>query len=449
VSALWVIGLVGTLAWGAGAFGSPYPWAYRPLLAAVTVLGVAGWWLGWRRPIAHALLWALVLVAIATTFQLVPLPNPILSHLSPHAPPLMAQQSLSFGLGLEQSHSLSIAPDRTRLGLVFFVCLSIFLTGIAKGLTRSSAKHFVTGIALLGTALALFGIVQAATFNGKIYGFWELVQGGAPFGPFVNKNHFAGWMLMGLPVAAGQFFAIVSSGRSAGRGVRETLLWFSTNAASRALLSAFAVAIMMLSLAMTVSRSGMLAFIAATLFGVAVVIRRRDVHRTLLIAYVLVMVVGAVSWAGVDPIVRRFAQLDLMTNIDQRPAIWADTTRIAKDFWLTGTGLNTFGAATPGYQTSTPNEHLREAHSDYLQIAAEGGVLLTVPVVVAIGALVIAVRRRIAEDEGSMRWIRIGAMTALVAIAVQSLVEFSLQMPGNAALFAGVAGLAVHDGRRL
>ena len=44
-------------------------------------------------------------------------------------------------------------------------------------------------------------------------------------------------------------------------------------------------------------------------------------------------------------------------------------------------------------------------------------------------------------------WLRVGAVTALLAIALQSLVEFSLQMPGNAALFAVVAAIAVHAGR--
>jgi hypothetical protein len=39
-------------------------------------------------------------------------------------------------------------------------------------------------------------------------------------------------------------------------------------------------------------------------------------------------------------------------------------------------------------------------------------------------------------------------VTGLLAIAVQSLVEFSLQMPGNAAMFAVLCGVALHDGRR-
>ncbi len=87
------------------------------------------------------------------------------------------------------------------------------LPGTARVLTRESANRLAGALVILGVALATVGIVQSATFTGKIYGFWELVQGGSPFGPFVNKNHFAGWMLMGLPVALGYFLALVSSGQ--------------------------------------------------------------------------------------------------------------------------------------------------------------------------------------------------------------------------------------------
>jgi O-antigen ligase len=179
-----------------------------------------------------------------------------------------------------------------------------------------------------------------------------------------------------------------------------------------------------------------------------VVLRRRDSSRTLLVGYLVFTLVAAVTWAGPDAIAFRFSQLQLMSNSDQRPAIWADTMRIIRDFWLTGTGLNTFGLATLHYQTSVPNQHLREAHSDYLQVAAEGGILLSIPTVLALGAFVLNIRRRFDEDDGSIRWIRMGAVMSLVAISVQSLVEFSLQMPGNALLFAIVGGMAIHDGRR-
>src|SRR4029453_14876969 len=42
------------------------------------------------------------------------------------------------------------------------------------------------------------------------------------------------------------------------------------------------------------------------------------------------------------------------------------------------------------------------------------------------------------------KWLRAGAVASLIAIAFQETVEFSLQMPGNAALFAVVCAIALH-----
>jgi len=266
----------------------------------------------------------------------------------------------------------------------------------------------------------------------------------------VNKNHFAGWMLMALPVALGYFLALVSRGMQGRQpGFRNFVLWFSSEQASRAVLTGFAILVMALSLVLTMSRSGIMACAAALLIAGTVAARRQSgaSRRSLTVGYLVFLVIAVVSWVGLDQIVARFAEMD-PTSINERPAIWADTIRIARDFWLTGTGLNTYGVSTLYYQTAVPGQHLAEAHSDYLQLAAEGGLLLGIPIVITIVALAWEVRRRFREDVGSIWWIRMGAVIGLVAIALQSIAEFSLQMPGNAALFAVVAGLAIHDGRR-
>jgi len=59
----------------------------------------------------------------------------------------------------------------------------------------------------------------------------------------------------------------------------------------------------------------------------------RRIPRTLTVGYLVFLVIAVVSWVGLDQIVSRFAEMDL-TSINERPAIWADTIRIAKDFWL-------------------------------------------------------------------------------------------------------------------
>jgi hypothetical protein len=48
------------------------------------------------------------------------------------------------------------------------------------------------------------------------------------------------------------------------------------------------------------------------------------------------------------------------------------------------------------------------------------------------------------DDDAQTRWIRIGAVAGLLGIAAQSLVEFSLQMPGNTLLFTVVLAIAMH-----
>lgn len=446
----WLWGVVATLAWGVAAFGSPYPWAYTPLLIASGCLGLLGLWLGRRRAGPTVLLTlCLASIALAIIIQLVPIPVSRLGALSPHATSLLTKQSLLFSLGGLLWHPLSIDPARTQLGLAFFAALCLLMLGTARALTHDTANRLAGALVILGVAVAMAGIVQRAVFNGKIYGFWELVQGGIPFGPFVNRNHFAGWMLMALPVALGLFLALVSRGMGGRQGFRNLVLWFSTEQASRAVLTGFAILVMALSLVLTLSRSGMAA-LAATLVLMGAVLARRQTgaSRRIAVSYLAFLVMAVVLWVGLDRIAARFAESNAATA-GGRLGIWADTVTIANDFWLTGTGFNTFGVSTLYYQTVAQGQHLREAHNDYLQLAAEGGLLLGIPVVLTILAFSWEVRRRLRQDIGSIWWIRMGAVAGLLAVALQSTAEFSLQMPGNGALFAVLAGMAIHDGRRL
>ena len=44
-----------------------------------------------------------------------------------------------------------------------------------------------------------------------VYGFWKPLHGGNPFGPFINRNHFAGWMVMALPLVVGYSCAVLEA----------------------------------------------------------------------------------------------------------------------------------------------------------------------------------------------------------------------------------------------
>src|SRR5690606_27072945 len=80
------------------------------------------------------------------------------------------------------------------------------------------------------------------------------------FGPFVNRNHFAGWMLLLLAVTLGALFAqLQQMVLPRNPRLRDRLLWLGSPAGTPALLTAAAALVMTCSLLWTMSRSGMAA----------------------------------------------------------------------------------------------------------------------------------------------------------------------------------------------
>jgi O-antigen ligase len=446
--------LIAALAWGAFAFGAVYPWAYWPLAGAASAVGIAGLAIDAR---AYGSVSGLRVTPLAIGFctflvagllQLVPAPLPFLASVSPETTRVLPQLDLAVAAGSVGRHPFSIAPAQTQLGLGLFAANALLVLGCARLFSIRGARRIAWAIAIVGVVMALAGIIQKPLFTGKIYGFWTPLQAGSPFGPFVNRNHFAGWMLMALPLTFGLLCGGVAR---AMRGVkpdwRERLVWFSSREASSLLLAAAGAGVMALSLVMTMSRSGITALaLAIAIMGAFVMRRQRTTSRAVAIGYLLLLVIVVVGWAGADAIASQFARAD-WNEINGRRGPWADAIDVASRFPVAGTGLNTYGTAMLFYQQHELAKSFSAAHNDYLQLAAEGGALLTIPAIVCAVAFIVAVRRRFV-DEASVRtyWLRAGAVTGLTAIALQETVEFSLQMPGNAVLFAVLCGIALHRG---
>jgi O-antigen ligase len=205
--------------------------------------------------------------------------------------------------------------------------------------------------------------------------------------------------------------------------------------------------LMALSLVMTMSRSGITALaLAVIVTGFYMV--RADGARSRKLAgatYLIILALTVAGWVGVDTIAQRFSKTNA-TEFNSRRGAWADTIAVAQSFPAFGTGLNTYGVASLLYQRHNLDKHYEQSHNDYLQLMAEGGVLVTIPAVCCLVLFIREVRRRLREGRGSSSWwIRAGAATALVAIGLQELVDFSLQIPGNTALMAAVCALAIHE----
>lgn len=450
------------VAWGALAFGAVYPWAYWPLVAAAAATGVVGL----RRNLSvdrdaafpKRLFLAIGFVALAIALQLVPLPRPVLSRLSPATDGLLQKYNLPYAAAVTTGevperwtrHALSLNPEATGRSLALLVAFTLLLAGLSRALHSGGLRRLSHRIVAVGLLIALVAIVQKVTISGaEIYGFWTPEQEGtSPYGPFVNKHHFAGWMVMALSLAMGVVLASIARGmRDLKPDWRNRLLWLSSRNASLLVLTMFASLVMGLSLVLSLSRSGITAFALALVASAWLVARRQSSasRRTMGAAYLGFVVIVAVGWVGLDTVATHFASASWDT-VGGRLGIWQDTAQVIKDFPLTGTGLNTFGESMLYYQTVEPTVHFAQAHNDYLQLAAEGGLLVGVPILAALFLFVREVRSRFREgaDDSTTYWIRVGAVTGLLAIALQETVDFSLQMPGNALLFTVLASIAIH-----
>lgn len=443
--------LVATLAWGALSFGAVYPWAYFPLGVAATALGLWGIVVtkAWRDSRVRVLAIALASVAAAIAVQLVPFTHAWLDRWLPARDRLLDRATL--GYRPQPWHALSIDQNSTIVALLLFAAFALMLLGLIRSVRLLPLRALTANLSVLGLTIALVGIVQASGIDRSdplLYGFWRPGYGATPFGPFVNKNHYAGWMVMVLPLALADVLARVASRSRAGRVDWSGLLRaMAGERAGRLVFGIVAVGIMGLTIVVTGSRSGMASVaIALAVLGGAIWLRPETrAARRALTAGLVALAGSAVVWGGATATVARFGES--AGGFAGRWHAWQDTIRIARDFLPFGTGVGTYAQAMLVYQTGDRTSIYQQAHNDYLQLLAEGGALVAIPALLALAVICALIWRRLStpDDDVTTRWLRTGAVAGLVGIAAQSAVEFSLQMPGNTAMLVALLAIALHN----
>ena len=435
------------IALGTVAFGAVYPWAYVPLFGAAAAIGVAGLHRAGLDPELRPLALALFVVCGAATAQLMPMPTVLLARVSPATPALLRAYDLVFA-GAPSWAPVSIRPPSTAIAVVSVIALSLYLVGLPRLLSPRALRSLPGALAMVAVPVAVYGMYSREYNNGLIYGFWHPQDGGGgnQFGPFINRNHFGGWMLMILALLIGSVVGHVEAAlNDHPRRSQRAFAWLSSSSASRLMLTGAVVILGTVAVFWSLSRSSIisLTFLCAMFTSLAARRRRLGTMRKGLIAASIgsVMMAGLL-WRGPDRVVTWFQDdRNLLGRVDA----WRDASDVIRAFPRFGTGLNTFGEAMLFYQTRNAGFHIAQAHNDYVQLAAEGGLLLVVPAIVVAVLLVVAIRRnlRAARAESRGYWIRTGAAIGLVAIAIQEMVEFSLQIPVNTLLFATLAAVAL------
>jgi O-antigen ligase len=322
---------------------------------------------------------------------------------------------------------LTAVPFLTRIELLKYSALvALFFLFVQCHRTRSHWRNFVWFLLTLGFAVSLFGILQHFTFNGKLYWLRELQYGGVPFGPYVNRNHFAG--LMELLIPPGLAILILGGAR------REQL----------PLLSLFTL-IPIGALFLSASRGGIISFVAEVGFlAILIVARRRE--RKVLVAAALITTLAAilVSWLGIGAALDRFATYKkLETSEGRRVEMLHDSLSIFRAHPVIGTGVGTLQEVFPLYETRYDGLVVNHSHNDYAEALAETGAIGGLCGLVFL-ILLFWLSWKILSVESDARGFsyHAGALVACLGLLVHAGVDFNFHIPSNALIFLLQAGLA-------
>ncbi len=393
--------LCALLVFGPLAFGATEPWS-EAILQTGAMLLLALWCakqLVWKAAVFHPspLFWPMVLFAVTVGLQ------------------------LAAGTAAYRQAAFTEAMDYVAYAILLFVTVQLFFYG-------QRLRMFANVLTWFGLAIALFAIVQSFTSNGMLYWIRAPRFSSSIYGPYVNRNHYAGLVEMLVPFA----LAVCFSRR--------------TNAGNR-LAAGFAALLMAASIFLSGSRGGAAAFVAEMIFlGIASAALRKsktiDWKAGLLFAALAVFLV----WIDVSPALTRWTAFegDLQTG---RAEIVRDSGRMFLQKPILGWGLGAFPYVYPQFRSFYTDYLINQAHNDYLQVLVETGTIGGLAMFWFIGALyrrsltrLGRVPSRRSSDFGSTA--RLAALTGCTGLLVHSLVDFNLHIPANAAVFYVLCAVA-------
>jgi len=323
--------------------------------------------------------------------------------------------------------STSASPFNTHQEFTLLLAdvIMVFLA-VQAFRTLEDWRGFVWFVMIFGFVVSVFGILQHLTFNGKLYWFREMHYGGIPFGPYVNRNHFAGFAELFIPMSLVPLML--------GKVRRER--WF--------IVGLFAV-VSIGSLFLAASRGGIVSFaVEVVVVVVWMSLRRMGPKQLLGGAAVLIAALVMVSWLGVKEISQRFSSMKAMeVSTGKRASMRRDTWRIFLDHPWMGTGLGTLQIVYPQYETLYDGRIVNHAHNDYVEALAETGIAGGLCCALFLGLLLFHSWQQLSGGKASFAVVlNLCGLVACAGFLVHSVVDFNLRLPANAQLFFLVATLA-------
>jgi len=241
-----------------------------------------------------------------------------------------------------------------RATLQWMTWAAVYYAGVSLLKEEGVAKRLRSAMVWFGFALSVEAILQAYLSPGKVYGLFPTGYKDFVMGPIVYHTHFAALIEVLLPIAL--FLALSEARRS------YTMLGVS--------------AVLLTALVVSASRGG-LVIAGAEVIAVLVLSHLRKPSggpRITLLALLLVGLTAVLTViVGFETASQRFSTEPLSAGRLQ----FAISTlhMIAGHPWV-GWGLGSWPSVYPAFATFDPGAIVNQAHCDWLQWMAEGGLSL-------------------------------------------------------------------------
>ena len=364
---------------------------------------------------------------------------------------------------------ISVYPVATREKLVdLILAVGVFLIATVVLNRPERLLPVIAALAVSGVAVSFVGILQRLSYNGKVLWQYELVGGGDPFGPFVNGNNAAGFLLIGFSAAmffvAQKLYLWKAEGgpeelsldgtgweSSSRRSIFSGLIEAVARMESRHLYFLASIAIIVAGVCASLSRGGMVALACSCMVGCFLITKTNRLVGIILTLAILAGGIALISYTDQSAeIVKELDSLsDLSTAAGPRVQHWIDAIPFARNNWLLGSGSGTYRLVSPSFDSFFSTKTFAHAESIYVETLIEmgiGGLLLLITVLGYCFTMSIKLMRR---RDSFDRALGITGIICLVGQALAAALDFGIYQPANAIamamLMGGVVGRAVAD----
>lgn len=430
------------------AFGAVQRWSIAVM--EITILVVFGAWLIKlilnKKPnvVTSPVLYFSAGLILLYLLQLTPLPLSLIGAVSPTTATLYAQ----FADQDVALHPLSIFPDATKEELYKFIVYNLaFFIIINHYRSREQIKQVFHVIVGMGCFLSVFALVQKITWNGNLYWIYPVtISSNIDYiwGPYINHNHFAGYLELAIPLAFALLLYKISKVHLHSNPFSLNKILDATSKKKSYNLVVLSLAVLLMSGALfaSLSRGGIMSFsIAILVFGLITSTRRSIKKKRWIIGLVIFSIFSTMVIIGGNKIESRFEEISEEGKI-KRVDIWMDSVELIADFPVLGTGLGTFNKIYPKYQSKNQNLFFEHAENDYIETLADSGVIGLLIVIGLLFAFFLtafkAWKRR--HDKYVVLMVASG-ISSCMAIAIHSLTDFNLRIPANALTLTVIAAL--------